>query len=290
MLRKLFIFILLSTFSCVVIFAQDTAKIDEKQAAEVLRFGFTGSGSYMGVEIKEVTKENFGEMGLSEVRGVGIAKVLKDSPAEKAGLLEGDVIIRFNSEILTSRLQLTRLISEVAPDHTANLAVLRNGTEVQIPITLGKRPAPRLFEGRYDFPQMTIPQGELPQVERIIPRGNAPEGVIWTLSSGRSIGVGVTALTKQLADHFGVKGGQGLLVNRVSKDGPAAKAGLKAGDIIVEIDGKPASGTNDLIRGIYEKKDGDLKLTVFRDKKLKNITVTPVARKSSPIITGENSN
>lgn len=279
MLRKSFIFILLSTIASIAVFAQDTPKSDERMAERVFSLALNGNGSYMGVETKEITKENFAQMGLSEVRGVGLSRVLKDSPAEKAGLMTGDVIIRFNDEIVTSRRQLTRLISEVAPDHKANITVLRNGTEMEIPMTIGKRPAPQLFTGSFEFPKMNIPKGDFPQLETIIPRGNTGNTMIWRMSSNRSIGVGVSPLTKQLADYFGVDSGNGLLVNSVTKDGPAERAGLRAGDVIVEIDGKKASGMSDLIRSIYEKKDGSLNLTVIRNKKRQSINVTPEVRK-----------
>jgi serine protease Do len=276
MLRKLFVFILLVTLAAVVTFAQAVSpKPDEEKAKDILSMAFSGGGSYMGVEIKEITKANFSEMGLSEVRGVSVSKVIKDSPAEKAGLQAGDVIVRFNGEKVTSRRKLTRMISEVAPDHKANLTVLRSGSEVEVPITIGKRPVPELFTGNFEFPKMDIPKGELPLIEKDFPKGKEGNALIWKMSSSRSIGIGVAPLTKQLADYFGIKGGKGLLINRVSKDSPAEKAGLRAGDVIIEIDGKKVSGTADLIRHIYEKKEGDLNFTVIRDKNRQTFTITP---------------
>ncbi len=279
MLRKLFVFILLSTLTCLVTLAQDSPKPNEKRVERGFGFALSGSGSYMGVEVKEVTKENFAQMGLTEVRGVGISKVLKDTPAEKAGLQAGDVIVRFNGEVVTGQRQFTRLISEVAPDHTVNLTVVRSGSEIEIPITIGKRPVPQLFTGNFEFPKMNIPTGEMPNVETIIPKGKGDNAVIWRMSSGRSIGVGVTSLTKQLADYFGISDGQGLLINRVSENSPAERAGLRAGDVIVEIDGKKVTGNSDLIRSIYEKKEGDIVLTIIRDKSRQTINVTPEERK-----------
>ncbi len=280
MLRKFFVFILLSTLTCIVTFAQDTPKSDEEEKArKVYSLAFSGGGSYMGVEIKEITRENFAELGLSEVRGVAVSKVVKDSPAEKAGLQTGDVIVRFNGEKISSRRQLTRMISEVAPDHKANLAVVRGGAEIEIPITMGKRPVPQLFTGNFEMPKLNIPPGEFPDVETVIPRGKGENSMIWRYSSGRSIGVAVTPLTDQLGNYFGVGDGKGLLVKSVTKDGPAEKAGLQAGDVIVEIDGKKISGTSDLIRSIYEKKEGSINLTVIRDKRRQTVTITPEERK-----------
>jgi membrane-associated protease RseP (regulator of RpoE activity) len=83
----------------------------------------------------------------------------------------------------------------------------------------------------------------------------------------------VTALTKQLSDHFGVT--SGVMINEVRADSPAAKAGLKAGDIIVEVDGKEVKADGDLIRAIQEKKEGDVTITIVRDRHRQTIRVTP---------------
>ncbi len=101
----------------------------------------------------------------------------------------------------------------------------------------------------------------------------------WRAGEGRQIGIGVTALTKQLAEHFGAE--RGVMINSVREGSPAAKAGLKAGDIIVEIDGKPVNSDMDLIRSINEKKEGDVSLTIVRDTKQQTITVTPEASKDA---------
>jgi membrane-associated protease RseP (regulator of RpoE activity) len=85
--------------------------------------------------------------------------------------------------------------------------------------------------------------------------------------------VGVTPLTKQLSDHFGVT--SGALINNVREDSPAARAGLKAGDVIVEVDGKAVKGEWDLIRAIGEKKDGDVSLTIVRAGERQTIRVAP---------------
>jgi membrane-associated protease RseP (regulator of RpoE activity) len=118
-----------------------------------------------------------------------------------------------------------------------------------------------------------FPRGEFPRVH--VPGGQG--NVFTTGANARQIGVGITPLTKQLADHFGVT--DGLLVNEVRDGSPASKAGLKAGDIIVEADGKALKGQIDLIRSINEKKEGDVRLTIVRGGSRQTITVTPEAAK-----------
>lgn len=79
------------------------------------------------------------------------------------------------------------------------------------------------------------------------------------------IGVGTTLLTLQLAQYFGVEGG--VLINYVRRDSPGSKAGLKAGDVIVGIDGEPVRGALGLIRAIDDKKETDFTLKIVRDRK-----------------------
>ncbi len=95
------------------------------------------------------------------------------------------------------------------------------------------------------------------------------------LSNSRRIGVSTMQLTKQLADYFGIASGRGVLVTAVTEDGPAAKAGVKAGDVITAIDGEEIDSPGDVSRVITSKKEGDVTLTVIRNKSQQTIRVTP---------------
>jgi len=86
------------------------------------------------------------------------------------------------------------------------------------------------------------------------------------------IGVGITLLTEQLAQYFGVEGG--ILINHVRPDSPAAKVGLKAGDVMVEIDGVAVKGTMGLIGAINDKNESAVSLTIVRDHKRRTISLT----------------
>lgn len=251
---------------------------------------FEGGGSYLGVETQEVTKENFSKFGLREVRGVAVEKVSDNSPAKQAGLQDGDVIVRFNGEEVSSFRKLSRLISETSPDHQVKLTVVRGGNEREINVTIGKRPEPQFRTGSFE---MTMPQGQifqrmpnLPQM-REMPRmpstangdvfvwGGNGEGGNFIFGSTRQIGVSVSSLSKQLGEYFGVTDGKGILINNVNENSPAAKAGLRAGDVIVEVEGKSVANTMDLIRGIAEKKEGEVSLTILRNKNRQTVKVTP---------------
>ena len=117
MLKSLFVFVVLLTVSATV-FAQETFRVPVEREMRRVIVGVP-SGGYLGIQPKEITKENYANFGLSEVRGVAITKVIEKSPAADAGVQENDVIVRFNGNSVTSTRQLLRLIAEVAPDHQA---------------------------------------------------------------------------------------------------------------------------------------------------------------------------
>jgi membrane-associated protease RseP (regulator of RpoE activity) len=290
MFRKSFVFIILTMMSGLCVWGQEKATPAPKAAAEGRAFTFAfGGGSYLGIETDEVTRENMGKYNLREVRGVAIERVLDKSPAEAAGLQAGDVIVKFEGEDVTSVRKLMRLLGEVAPDHEARLKIVRNGDEREVTVTVGKHPTPEWKNGAF---ATTFPEGRLGKLEmpRMPPmpatpgspqwkvEGAAPRAFAW-VGSTRQIGVGITTLTKQLGELFGVPDGKGLLITEVRENSPAARAGLKAGDIIVEIDGKEISADHSLLRTLHEKKEGDVTLTVVRDRNRQTFTVTPEAGK-----------
>jgi serine protease Do len=245
---------------------------------------FISGGSFLGVYTEDVSKENMGRYNLREVRGVSITQVAKDSPAEKAGLRKDDVILRFDGENVTSTRKLTRLVSEVAPDQSVRLGISRGGSEQEVSVTIGKRnESMNAGEGFRAFPPMRA-MPDLPGL--ITPDGRGGnvwkwegpgqgDGMVFAFGNNRRIGVSTMQLTKQLADYFGIADGQGVLVTSVAEDSPAAKAGIKAGDVITAIDGEKVDGAGDVARGINKKKEGDVTLTVIRKGNQRTITVTP---------------
>ena len=97
--------------------------------------------------------------------------------------------------------------------------------------------------------------------------------VLETSISIPQIGVGVTQLTRQLAEYFGVDGG--LLINYVRPDSPGSRAGLKAGDVIVGIDDEPVRGAGSLSRAIDDKKESDFTLKIVRDRRDQTVSLRP---------------
>ncbi|HWS99356.1 MAG TPA: PDZ domain-containing protein [Pyrinomonadaceae bacterium] len=241
---------------------------------------FLEGGNFLGVQPEEINRENMGRYGMSQPRGVGVGGVSKDSPAERAGLRKGDVILELDGEAVTSTRKLMRLISEAAPEQSVRLTVSRNGSEQQLTATLGKREAARAGSwgvmpaepGEFEF--------EFPPAAPRAPRaGRAPESEVFSFGFGnRRVGILTTPLTKQLAEHLGVNGGKGVLVTSVNENSPAAKAGLRAGDVITEVNGASVEDSGDFIRELNRRDEGEVTLTVVRDKSQRTIKVTPERR------------
>ena len=274
MIRRTLAFVLLGVLSGSAADAQ-TQQPTTVPGSKVFSFSFDGDGGYLGIQTEEIGRDNMGRFGLREVRGVGVEKVIDGSPAQAAGLQNGDVIIRLDGEEITSVRKLTRLLSETAPDHQARITVLRSGSERELTVTLGKRPSPQFADGafKFEFP-MIPPVTNLPDIQALPSIPDFPSGdFVWRGFTGRQIGVGVTPLTKQLGDHFGVT--NGVLINNVRENSPAAKAGLKAGDIIVEAEGNEIKTDRDLARAISEKKTGDVQLTIVRGGSRQTLRVMP---------------
>jgi membrane-associated protease RseP (regulator of RpoE activity) len=293
MIRKLPVFILLSIAACTAAFGQQRIEPVEKRINRIILSEPFVSG-YLGVQTQEVTKENFAKLGLREVRGIAIEKVVKDSPAAQAGIRKGDVIVRFGGEEVTSVFKLTRLLNEIAPDHQAKITILRGGAESELTVTLGKREMTPMQYGGFNPEDLNFPgipeyprRAPMPPNGTMLPippmAGDGDSLFVHRGGANRQIGVSATSLTKQLADFFGVANGDGLLINNVRENSPAAKAGLKAGDIIIEADGKSVKNNVELIRTINDKKDGDVTLTIVRDKNRQTVRVTPEISKDMSV-------
>ncbi len=281
--KKAFYLLLALTLTTGVAGAQQTPPrptepmLPDEPLAQSLALLIDGGG-FLGVNTEDINKENMGRYGLSTARGVGVTSVIKDSPAEKAGLRKDDVILRVDNDNVTSARKLSRLISEIAPDHNVSLTISRGGSEQQLAVTIGKREEGQEIRGLLG--PSGVFKGEPGGVFKGEPRIWKWEGTpgadgVFAFGGGRRIGISTMQLTKQLADYFGVADGKGVLVTSVSDDGPAAKAGIRAGDVITAIDGEKIEASGDISRVINKKKDGEVTLIIVRNKSQQTIRVTP---------------
>lgn len=278
-----------------------------------------GGGPRLGVEIRDVTADDVTKLKLPASSGVVIEGVTKESAAEKAGVKAGDVVVQYDGEAVRSAQQFTRLVRESVPDRAVKIAVIRDGKRLEL--TAAPAKASESFDIQLDDKKMQDIERQLGSVgerlqrfrfDRAVPApgpdapGNRtfrwrqpgplvlPEGGVmeWFdqggggnlfLAAGRGrLGVTVQDLTPELAAYFGVK--DGLLVNSVQADSPAAKAGIKAGDVIQSVDGKAVTTANQLVRELADKK-GEVTIGLTRDKKPLSLKATledrqPVRRRT----------
>jgi len=239
---------------------------------------FVDGGAFLGVHAEEITKENMGRYGVREARGVGVIQVVKGSAAEKAGLKKDDVILRFDGEPVTNVRKLNRLVSEASADQTVRLMISRGGAEQEVSVTLSKRSdVEGLFVSQIRDEILRGMEKDLPQIK------TGDGNFVFSFGANRRIGVSTQTLTKQLADYFGVSDG-GLLITSVNENSPAAKAGLKAGDVITAVDGEKVTSSGDIVRAINKKQDGDITLTVVSNHSTRTVTLTPEKKPERQLI------
>ena len=273
--------------------AQETAPVPPEPPEDLNTFSlFIDGGGFLGVYGEDINNENMARYRLNQARGVGITRVVADSPAEKAGLRKDDVILRIDNENVTSVRKLNRLVSEIAPDHSVKITISRNGAEQELTATMGKRkntsrvsemwtPQIRTWERQLDTDKFNREFGdkfnrEFAEKFKGFQLDRENNDLTFFFANHRRIGINGVELTKQLADYFGVTSGKGVLVTAVTDDGPAAKAGLKAGDVITAVDGEEISSPDELSELVRRKKDGDVTLTVIRNKSQQTFRVTPI--------------
>lgn len=201
-----------------------------------------GKGSYLGVGVVDIDAETARELKLREERGVKVSRVSEGSPAEKAGIKENDVILEFNGERIEGVEQFVRMVREVPAGRSVKMVVWRGGQTTTLTATVGDRKAvSRDWESKFrrDMEKMREELGSQ-RFEFRMP--DIPQ--IHTSWRASRLGIEAESLTPQLADFFGVK--KGVLVRSVNKDSAAEKAGIKAGDVIVKVDGEEVDSPGDI--------------------------------------------
>jgi len=232
-----------------------------------------GGSSYLGVDIADVSPERLGELKLKEEHGAEVTMVDQDAPAGKAGLREHDVIVSLNGTAVESTAQLRRMIKETPPGRVVSLGVSRDGQPMTIKVQLADRRKSMAWEPH--MPQMP----EIPQIPTM-PDFDMPVSVVVVHQSARS-GLMVENITPQLGDFFGVKDGKGVLVRAVEKGSRGEKAGFRAGDVVVKVNNQPVHDTSDFTHALRSSSGSATAVTVMREKREQNLTLTLPAKKDS---------
>ncbi|MEM1432808.1 MAG: DegQ family serine endoprotease [Pseudomonadota bacterium] len=176
------------------------------EVADQLKESGRVSRGWLGVQIQEVSRELAESFGLDKPYGALVARVLDGSPAEAAGLREGDVIIGFNGERINLSSELPHLVGRVRAGSTATLRVQRDGKPITVPVKIGEL------------------------------ADNAVAGALPSRSDGDGgrLGLAIEALSSEEQERLGLEGG----VRVVNASGPAAEAGLRPGDIITRMNNR----------------------------------------------------
>jgi hypothetical protein len=280
MRNAIFVTLILVPALAVATYAADQLTFDTNEP-----YGFSsedgGSGSYLGVDTRDITPDRLTALHLKDERGVEVTMVDQDAPAGKAGLKEQDVILTLNGTEVQSVEQLRRMIREIPPGRVVTLGISRNGQAMTMKAELADRKQSHVHNFGPDTKQFKFNMPMMPTMP-VMPDMDLPVSIVVVHSSARS-GLMVENLTPQLGDFFGAKNGQGVLVRSVEKGSSADKAGFRAGDVIVKINGEPIHDSGDFSHALRSRKDNTASVSVIRDKKEQTITITLPERKQSDL-------
>jgi serine protease Do len=169
---------------------------------------------FIGTAVQKITPELAESMGLKESRGALVADVTKGGPSERAGLKSGDVIVEFDHKAIRDSADLPQQVARVAPGASVTVKIVRDGKEMSLPLTVG----------------------ELKDTEVA---ASTQEG---------DLGLTVQPLTPQLAENLGLERAEGLVITAVAPGSAAGEAGLRAGDLVTEINRRPVKSLADYTR------------------------------------------
>jgi serine protease Do len=235
-------------------------------------------------QIKDKGRVERGWMGV----GIGededgrtvIGKVDPESPAELAKLRVDDVVLKIGDRDIAGPDVLAAEIRKKKPGQEVVLKIERDGEPLEVKVKLGElaedeamKEMDLRFPGLFR-PDVQVPAPSQPGAPKSAPKRISPDMTLtprapaWTFETRKYIGLYCGELNPELAAHFGVKEGTALIVSKLTEGGPAAKAKLQVGDIIVSVDGRRVGTVNELIDHVQTKEKGTrIKLEVLRDKK-----------------------
>lgn len=236
-----------------------------------------GRGVQIGVRVRDLEPEQ-----QKTGSGAVVERVEDGSPAEKAGLKAGDVITEFDGERVRSARHLARLVGETPEGREVSVTVRRDSGTVTLSVS------PEVSDMAFRAEELIDPQRfELPpdladrlesrrwRLERNLPGFGAidPDAFRYFMRpGGRRLGVQYQELTPQLAKYFGVD--DGVLISAVDEDSPAARAGLRAGDVVTRVNGKAIENGRDLVEALRDAEGDTATIEYTRNGKSASVEVT----------------
>ncbi|ABC81544.1 trypsin-like peptidase domain-containing protein [Anaeromyxobacter dehalogenans] len=202
---------------------------------------------FLGVSVSDLSPDLIQGFGLQPgTKGALVQNVVPRSPADKAGLQPGDVVVALNDKTVETAGALTRGVALVSPGQTANLTVLRGGQKKQFAVKVVQRPEDGEAVGRGE-------QG-----------GGEEGGGQGARDQSPKLGVSIAPITPDVARQFGVEPGDGVVVVDVTEGGPADRAGIRRGDVILEANRQKVTRPEDMRSAVAKLKEGDMALLRVR--------------------------
>ncbi len=213
---------------------------------------------WLGVAIQDVTPRIAREKGLHVKSGALVNDVTEESPADKAGIREDDVVVEFNGKSVEESDDLQSAVRSALPGDKASVTFYRGQEKKSLEVTLGKAPR-RNFAFSFHGPgNIRVPR---------IPR-------IHMFRSEGMLGLTLSDLNRQLGEYFGAPNGRGVLVQEVERKSAGEKAGFRAGDVIVKAGKEDVESAGDISEALDGVKKGDtVEFGILRKGEQKTITV-----------------
>jgi serine protease Do len=200
---------------------------------QLIKHGSVTRG-YLGIVIQDLTPDLAKTFELEGQKGILISQVTEDSPAQKAGLKRGDVIVEYDGEPVGEIAEFRNRVSLETPGTKHEITLLRDGKHKNLTVTIGK----------------------LPDKEQV---ASAPP------HSWQKLGITVKNLTRDLAQRFGYQGETGVVVTDVDQGSVADMAGIQAGTLIKEVNRKAIRNVNEFQRAIEESSDKNTVLLLIQE-------------------------
>jgi serine protease Do len=224
-----------------IAFAIPTKTVNEVVAQ--LRAKGSVSRGWLGVKIENIDEDKAASLGLGQARGALINEITAGGPASSSGLRAGDAITMVDSTSIRDSRELARKVAEYAPGTTVQIQVMRYGKSEVIPVKLGTFPA---------NPEVAI------QTPAPSNRDSTPAPKVTELDQ---LGLSLT-----MANARGGDAADGVAISEVKSDSDAATKGLKAGDVILEVQGEKVASPADVTAGVKKATDGGRRAVLLRVK------------------------
>ncbi len=225
------------------------------------------NSAFIGVSVNELNRHEKEELGLKW--GVRVLDVERKSPADQAGIEEDDIILSFEGEKVRRAFDLMEMVGEHKVGDLVGMEILRDKQKKVLKLTLAER------KGKRSYRFEKFAEGD----------GKAPWHILEKMEKGAALGISIEEVDGDYAEYFAVKDKSAVLVRSLEKDGPAAKGGLKAGDVLLQIGDHKIEKIEDVHKILAKMKAGDkVEIAVMRHGKNQKLNLVLGERQGPPMM------